>query len=303
MQHTNIIEKFYIIDEFCNCLEKNIKSHLLSKEIDKKTRNRSFKMSTSEVITILLLFHEGQYRNLKHFYLFYLKEHMQKEFPQTVSYNRFVELQQRALFPLALFVKTHCLSDCTGISFADSTSIKVCNNKRIKRNKVFKDLAEVGKSTLGWFYGFKLHLMVNDKGELLNFVITPGNYDDREPFKNKRFLEKIFGKIFADKGYIGQQLFEMLFVEGIQLITPLKKNMKGAVMSYTDKILLRKRSVIETINDELKNMCQIEHTRHRSTINFFTNLLSGLAAYTFFPKKPAIKVEFIENSNQLALFC
>lgn len=302
MQHTNIIEKFFIIDEFYQCFEKTIKPNLLQQDNAKKTRNKPSKLSQSEVILILILFHEGQYKNLKHFYLFYVCKHMREYFPNTVSYNRFVELQKKSLFALAIFVKTNCLSKCSGISFIDSTKIAVCNNKRIKRNKVFKGIAETGKSTMGWFYGFKLHLVINDKGELLNFVITQGNCDDREPLKNEAFLSKIFGKLFADKGYIGQELFENLFIEGIQLITSLKKNMKGAIMSYADKILLRKRSVIETINDELKNMCQIEHSRHRSVVNFLTNMLSGLAAYSFFPKKPAIKVEFETENQQLALF-
>ena len=302
IQRAKLVEKFYIIDEFCKNFEKTLASASLPEDTQKKKRNKPSKLSTSEVITILILFHTGNYRNLKHFYLFYVCQHMKSYFPKQVSYNRFVELQQKAMLPLAVFLKTGCLAQCTGVSFIDSTRIAVCNNKRIRRNKVFSGIAELGKSTMGWFFGFKLHLIVNDKGELVNFVITQGNVDDREPVKNENFTKNVFGKLFADKGYIGQGLFEMLFLNGIQLITKLKKNMKGAVMSYNDAIMLRKRSVIETINDELKNICQIEHSRHRSFANFITNMLSGLIAYSFFPKKPSIKVEFEENSSQLALF-
>lgn len=172
-----------------------------------------------------------------------------------------------------------------------------CNNKRIQRNKVFKGIAAVGKSTMGWFFGFKLHLIVTDRGELVNFVITQGNVDDREPIKDENFTRNVFGKLFADKGYIGKELFEMLFINGIQLITRLKKNMKGAMMSFADAILLRKRSIIETINDELKNICQIEHSRHRCFTNFITNMISGLIAYSFFPKKPSIKGGFYKLNN------
>lgn len=301
-QQANLMEIFYIIDEFCKSFDQTIKKHSLSADANKKTRNKKSKLSPSEVITILVLFHTGGYRNLKHFYLFYVSKHMNKEFPAQVSYNRFVELQKKAMLPMAMFLKTCCMAECTGISFIDSTKIAVCKNKRIKRNKVFQGIATVGKSTMGWFYGFKLHLIINDKGELLNFVITQGDVDDRAPLKNKNFTQKIFGKLFADKGYIGQTLFEMLFVNGIQLVTRLKKNMKGALMSYADAILLRKRSVIETVNDELKNICQVEHSRHRSLENFITNMISGLIAYSFFPKKPSIKVEFEEKSSQLALF-
>jgi hypothetical protein len=145
-------------------------------------------------------------------------------------------------------------------------------------------------------------LEINDKGEILNFVITPGNVDDREPLKNSDFLKKIFGKLYAGKGYIGQKLFEQLFVDGIQLITGLKRNMKNCLMSINDKILLRKRSIIETINDELKNICQIEHSRHRSFGNFLTNLISGLLTYSFLPKKPSIKYDVEPIFGQLALF-
>ena len=155
---------------------------------------------------------------------------------------------------------------------------------------------------MGYFFGFKLHLVINDKGEILNFVITPGNVDDLELLKIRDFLKKIFGKLFAVKGYIGQELFIHLFINGIQLITGLKRNMKNCLMSINDKILLRKRSIIETINDELKNICQIEHSRHRSFGNFLTNLISGLLAYSFLPKKPSIKYDVEPTYGQLALF-
>ena len=97
---------------------------------------------------------------------------------------------------------------------------------------------------MGYFFGFKLHLVINEKGELLNFVITPGNVDDREPLKNKRFIAKLKGKLFGDKGYISAKLTELLFVDGIQLITNIKKNMKNCLMQMSDKILLRKRTYL-----------------------------------------------------------
>ena len=154
---------------------------------------------------------------------------------------------------------------------------------------------------MGYFYGFKLHLIVNDKGEILNFVITQANVDDREPLKNERFIESIKGKLYGDKGYLSKELTNILFVDGLHLITNIRNNMKNSLMELKDKIMLRKRSVIETINDELKNMCQVEHSRHRSFGNFITNILSGLIAYSFFPKKPAIKYETLK-SDQIALF-
>jgi hypothetical protein len=166
---------------------------------------------------------------------------------------------------------------------------------------VFDGIAQRGKSTMGYFFGFKLHFIINDKGEILNFVITPGNTDDREPLKDKKFIEKLKGKLYADKGYVSQKLTEVLFIDGLHLITHIRNNMKNVLMEMKDKILLRKRSVIETINDELKNICSIEHSRHRSFENFITNLISGLIAYCFFPKKPAIKYDVVDT-DQLALF-
>jgi len=291
-----ITEIFYMVDEFCIEFEKSIQNHLLGNK-----PKRTPKMTCSEVITIMIMFHAGGFRNIKHFYLFYILEHKADLFPDTVSYNRFVELMQAATLPMTLFLKICCLGEGTGISFIDSTPIRVCKNKRIKRNKVFKGLAQVGKSTMGYFFGFKLHLVINEKGELLNFVITPGNVDDREPLKNQAFIKALKGKLYADKGYISQELTHMLFLDGLHLITSIRNNMKNTLMELKDKILLRKRSIIETVNDELKNICQVEHSRHRSFSNFITNLISGLIAYSFFPKKPSIKYEPV-LTNQLAIF-
>ena len=154
---------------------------------------------------------------------------------------------------------------------------------------------------MGWFFGFKLHLICNERGELLNFMVTPGDVDDRKPLEYKRFIEMIFDKLVADKGYISKNLFQKLFVDGIQLITKLKSNMKGALMSVSDRVLLRKRAIIESVNDELKNIAQIEYSRHRSVCNFAANMLGAVAAYSYFPKKPSIQVVRVLD-NQLNLF-
>lgn len=165
---------------------------------------------------------------------------------------------------------------------------------------MFKGIAEVGKSTMGWFYGFKLHIVINDKGEVLNFAITQANVDDREPLKKEAFLKAVFGKLFADKGYISDKLTKILFVNDIHLITSIRNNMKNSLMTMNDKIMLRKRSVIETVNDELKNICQVEHSRHRSFVNFITNLVAGLIAYAFLPKKPAISYQTVFSNQSIA---
>ena len=291
-----ITEIFYLTDEFCQEFTINFQHYLIGNK-----PKRTPKMTDSEVITILIFFHLGGFRNLKHFYLFYVKKHMNNDFPHTVSYNRFVELIRKVNMPMTLFLKTCCLGDCTGISFIDSTPIRACKNKPIKCNKVFAGIATTGKSTMGWFYGFKLHLIINDKGEVLNFVITQANVDDRDPLKNQKFIDKIKGKLYADKDYVGRELTEILFLDGLHLVTSIRNNIKNVLMELKDKILLRKRSVIETVNDELKNMCQIEHSRHRSFSGFISNTISALIAYSFFPKKPAIKYQPVE-STQLSVF-
>lgn len=290
-----ITDIFFVVHEFCNEFKKTLSGHIIKNDTGKKARKRSFTLDDSEVMTILILFHGGQFRNLKHFYTQYVQTHLTSEFPKTVSYNRFVELQCKAAMPLAIFLKTSCLGKCTGISFIDSTPLRACHIRREKQNRVFKDLATKGQCSIGWFFGFKLHLIINDKGEILDFMLTQGNVDDREPLKNKSFHKKVFGKLVGDKGYISQTLFEQLFIDGIHLITKIRKNMKNSLMQIKDKILIRKRALIETVNDELKNMCQIEHTRHRGFTNFITNLLSGLIAYSFFPKKPSLNIEIIDN--------
>lgn len=292
-----VIEIYYLVDEFCKEFDQAKEGHLLTENTCKKRRNRKFKMSDSEVITILILFHLGHFRNLKHFYINYIQKHMKSDFPETVSYNRFVELQQKALMPMAVFLQVCCLGECTGISFIDSTPIRVCHIKREKQHKVFKGIAQKGKCSMGWFFGFKLHIVINDKGEILDFLFTHGNVDDREPLKSKAFHDKIFGKLVADKGYISKTLFEELFIDGIHLITKLKKNMKNSLVVMNDHILLRKRALVETVNDELKNICQVEHTRHRSFNNFLANLIAGLAAYHFLPKKPSINLEIIDQDR------
>lgn len=282
-----VTEIYFIIDEFFKEFDHLIKDYSLQDARTKK-RKRKFTMSQSEVMTILILFHSGAFKNLKSFYVFYVQKHMQKDFPETVSYNRFVELQRKVCVPLAVFVKMMCMGRCTGISFIDSTPLRSCHIKREKQHKTFKDIAQKGQCSIGWFYGFKLHLIINDRGEILDFILTPGNVDDREPLKSMDLHKRIFGKLFGDKGYISKDLFEQLFIDGVHLVTRLRKNMKNALMLLHDRIMLRKRALIESVNDELKNMCQIEHTRHRCFDNFIINILSALAAYSFFDKKPSI---------------
>ena len=203
---------------------------------------------------------------------------------------------------MAIFIKKVLLGKCTGISFVDSTPLRVCRNQRIRIHKTFKGIAQKGKCSNGMVLRMQATFDMQ-REELLNFMIMSGDVDDRKPLEYKAFVDLIYGKLVGDKGYISKNLFEKLFVDGIQLITKLKNNMKGAMMSVSDKLLLRKRAIIETVNDELKNIAQVEHSRHRCFDNFMVNLLGALSAYCFFPKKPTIRVEPVDcmNDRQLTL--
>lgn len=295
-----VTELFCMADDFCKFFDAMMKKYTLKSD-NKRAYHRDSTMSKSEIMLIMILFHDSGYRCLKHFYVEKVCKHLRHLFPKVVSYNRFVELEKQVAVPLALFIKKVLLGKCTGISFVDSTPLRVCRNQRIHIHKVFKGIAQRGKCSMGWFFGFKLHLICNEKGEVLNFIITPGDVDDRKPLEYKAFVEFIYGKLVGDKGYIGKNLFQRLFVDGIQLITKLKSNMKGALMSVSDKLLLRKRAIIEIVNDELKNIAQVEHSRHRSFENFIVNMLGAIAAYCVFPKKPCIHVQRTLDT-QLALF-
>jgi hypothetical protein len=276
---------FCSVDDFCQSFELEwMKQHLPSGE---NTRNRATRLSLAEIITIVVSFHGSGFRHFKAYYDFLLR-YRRCDYPTMVGYHRFVELMPRCLIPLCVYLNTR-RGQSTGFQFIDSTTIAVCKTKRISRNKVFAEVAKIGKSSMGWFFGFKLHIIVNEIGELLAFKVTTGNIDDRIPVVD--LTEHITGKLFGDKGYISQDLFERLLKEGVQLITHLKKKMKNKLMPLIDKLLLRKRSLIETINDQLKNICQIEHSRHRSIFNFMVNLVAGLIAYTHMEKKPRINFD------------
>jgi len=295
-----IIEIFVKVDDFCKEFDVSIKKHRFEAH-GCRVRNREASLSDSEIITILIAFHSGHFTNLKHFYLGHICPYYKDYFPGLVSYNRFVELQQRVAVPMMLFLKTHCLGASRGINFIDSTHIKVCHNRRIHQHRVFVRVAERGQCSIGWFYGFKLHLIINDKGEILSFYLTKGNVDDRNVKLMTSMTQDIFGKLFGDKGYISKALAELLWGNGIQMITKPRKNMKDFNISQADKILLRKRAIIESVNDELKNICKLQHTRHRSINNFLMNTMGALCAYHFFPKKPSLNIVFEKDDNQLLL--
>jgi hypothetical protein len=239
----NLLELYCHVDEFVKAFMPEWNKHLL--EEGKKKRNRASRLSTSEIITILIHFHRSHYRNFKAYYLLHVSHYLRAEFPDLLSYKRFVALIPTVFAPLCAYLQSRrATSD--GIAFIDSTPIIVCHPKRINSHKVFKGVAEIGKTTKGWFYGFKLHLICNHRGELISCHITPGNIDDRNPVPE--MTKDLFGKLFGDKGYISKKIFNELFARGLQLITGIRGNMKNKLMPLFDKLILRKRPMIESLN-------------------------------------------------------
>jgi len=291
----NLTELYCDVDDFWKSFKQEWDKHLIDSGSSK--RGPASELSISEMMTIIILFHQSNYRTFKHFYV-HICCSFQKEFPKLISYSRFVNLMKGLFIPLFAYLLQK-KGAVTGIAFVDSTSIKVCHNKRIQRNKVFKKLAKRGKTTSGWFYGFKLHLIINDKGEILAFQLTPGNVSDVSMVET--LSKGIFGKLFGDKGYISSDLGKNLLKRGLELFTSIRANMKEKLMSLQDKILLRKRSLIETVNDQLKNISQVEHTRHRGVGNFLVNMLAGIAAYCLQPKKPSLNLTGEETGLAIAV--
>jgi len=284
----NLTVLFCLVDDFCKEFMPYWEKMMLQSSIKKRIRNSQ--ISPSEIMAIYIHFHQSHYRDFKNYYLNYVCKYLSKTFPHLVSYSRFVVLIKSVLVPLYFFLQSFS-GEKTGIYFVDSTLIKSCHIKREKQHRVFRGIAQKAKSTVGWFFGFKLHLVINDKGELMAFQLTAGNVDDRKPVPN--LVKTLIGKLVGDKGYISQKLFDALLQHGLQLVTKIKKNMKNRLLTLWDKFLLRKRAVIESVNDQLKNISQIEHSRHRSIWNFLANILAALIAYMLQPKKPSIKLEMV----------
>lgn len=276
-----LVDIFCHIDDFCKILEKETNKKLIGNE---KKAGRKARLSMSEVLTIIIYYQMSGFKNFKIYYLWHVQMHMKNDF-KLVSYNRFVELMQDALLPLMFYFKVFGTKDCTGISIIDSIPIKVCHIRRASSNKVFKNLAKKGKTSVGWFFGFKIHFIINQYGEIIDLYITPGNVADNNIDVINKITENIFGKLIGDKGYIG--LFKSLYEKGIFLIHKIRSNMKNRLMEMFDKLLLTKRGTIESVINLLKNTFNIEHTRHRSPVNFLVNIFGGLFAYNLKPEKPS----------------
>jgi hypothetical protein len=284
----DITDLFVFIDDFCKATDFYINSHLFDNNLKLIKPTRVLQMTNQEIVTIVLLYQQSPCKNFKYFYNSYLQLY-KNEFPNMVTYERFVAIKPRILMYLQMLLNwIMSLSKKTGISFIDATSINVCHNKRIRSNKVFEGFAELGKTTKGWFYGFKLHIVINELGQIHSAKLTEGNVDDRVPVP--KLVSHLTGLLFGDKGYIKSELFNSLYSKDLKLVTGIKKTMKNMPMNLFEKQMLKKRSIIETVFDYLKNKFEMEHTRHRSVWNFLVHIMATLVAYSMKTTKPKVKM-------------
>ena len=285
---------FCQVDDFC----KELNRYAMGKFLPSPTTRRGPEccLSDSEIMTILILFQSSCWRNFKNFYLYFLCTYYKTAFPNLPSYNRFIEIMSRVIFHLILFSQMHA-GKRTGIYYIDSTCLPVCHLKRSKRHKTFEEIAQYGRTSVGWFFGLKLHIVINDRGELMAFKITSGKQNDAKA--GESIMQTLQGLMFGDKGYIGKELFSRLLEKGLKLITRVRKNMKEQVHSPFEKQLLDKRGIIETVINHFKHHYHIWHTRHRSPLNAMTHLMAGIAAYVIEPLKISA-IKLLASNNYLA---
>lgn len=285
---------FCQIDDFCKEYENHLGQNLIGNT--PVSGSGEGVLSLSEIMTILMLYHLLNLRTFKYHYDF-VSTYLRRYFPDLVSYNRFVELTKRAFVPMSLFTVMNT-GKRTGVYYIDATKLEACHYKRSGKNKVFKNMADYGCTSIGKFFGMKLHLVINDQGELIAFKLTSGNVHDIKAVET--ISKDLHGMMFGDKGYVGKKVAETLLERGLKLITKVRNNMKKPLLSKLDKQLLRQRGIIETVIDHLKNHLNIWHSRYRSVINAMTHLVTALACYCIEPMKiSAIKAlaDFSENSK------
>ena len=267
-----IITLYYLIDNFCKEYKKWEKHKLIATG---KTRDRDSELGLSELLTIVLYFYLSPCQDFKNYYLYHLPTKYPKHF-KLLSYNRIIQLWPRLILPLVIMVH-YLRGEATGIYYIDSTKLQICHNKRTNRNRVFGRIAKIGKSSYGWFMGFKLHLIINNKGQPIAVKITKGNRSDLSVAAS--LAKDLEGKMFGDKGYVSKNLFEELFVQGLRIFTNIRKDMKNHLLELEDKVLLRKRLLIESVFNVLKNSMKLEHTRHRSPVNFVVHVFACIASF------------------------
>jgi len=291
---TDLVSIFCEIDDFCKDFEKQYEKRMLSSGSGK--RKRELIMNMSEVMTISIWYHFSGYATFKDYYTKHVSVYMRSEF-NVVSYTRFIELRKRVLMPLLVYLVTRKLNNCTGVSFIDSFRLEACNIRRASSHKTLKLIAKKGKTGEGWFFGTKVHLIINPHGEIVSFYISSGNVADNNHDLIFTITKQIYGKLFGDRGYLLRpDIFEKLYQSGVHMITKIKSNMKNKLMHTTDKLMLKGRGIIESVGNILKNTLHLEHSRHRSISGFLLHVISSLTAYQIRDKKPSLSLNLPINS-------
>jgi hypothetical protein len=282
-----VIQIFCELDDFVESVEKFFSHKLIGSSSSHAVNTPG--ISLSEMMCIEILYHHSGYKCFQYYYEQLVEGGPLKEyFPSAPSYNRFVQLKPRMLQWIILYLNCCRLGWLCGLYYADSTSIAVCHNRRIHSNKVFYSKAQRGKTSTGWFYGFKVFLVVNAFGEIIRVMLTAANVADNNHKQLIKLFDKLNGWLFADKGFISSSVAEELINKGLHLITGIRSNMKNKLMNYQQKLLLKKRGMIESVNDILKTVCDLEHTRHRSPVNALINIYAAICDYTFLERLPNI---------------
>lgn len=283
---------YYLVSNFCKIYVEWEKHRFLPTD---KKRQRDGCLSLCELMTIVLYFYLSPCKDFKSYYLFHLS-YKYKGYFNLPTYIRIIQLWPRLVLPLVLMMQ-FLKGESTGIYFIDSTKLSICHAKRTGSNRVFGKIAKIGMSSYGWFLGFKLHLIINNKGGIMAIKITKGNAHDLSAVE--LMTKGLQGKIFGDKAYISKDMFNKLYSRNLRLCTGIRKDMKNYLFDLEDKMLLRKRSMIESVFNVLKNHMCLEHTRHRSPINFLVHVLACVSAYSI--KKSAIKLDsFAANLESLS---
>lgn len=284
-----LIELFCELDDFCLLYEQKAATHQLCATTLTRCPTRKPAISLSEMMTIEITYHQSGYKCFEYFYRHAVQNGaLHSCFPHAPSYNRFIELKPRMLTALFCYLHLCRLGRLMGLYYADSTALKACHNRRIHQHQVMAGLAQRGQSSTGWFYGCKLFLVINANGEIVQAFVAPGNTSDNAAATLRKLLKGLSGQVYGDKGFINQKVFDELLAAGLKLVTTIRSNMKNKLMVLKEKLLLKKRGIIESVIDILKSVCDLEHTRHRSAVNMMVNTYAALCAYSTLDRKPGI---------------
>ena len=279
-----LVEDFCQFDDFCQAFYPHWSARLLRQGAQPaKKRGPQAGLADSEIMTILVLYHSSRFKNFKAFYEGIVLALLRPAFPKAPCYARFIALTHHVWVPLTVFLLTR-MGRQTGIYYIDSTPLAVCHNRRIGRHKVFADLAARGKTSIDWFFGFKLHLVFNHERQIVALKLTSGNVNDTTPVLD--LTHDLIGKLFGDKGYVGKDLAQKLLRRSLVLMTRVRRNMKRLPVSFLDKALLNGRNIVETIIGHIKEFSSLRLPKHRSVFNAFTHIIATLVAYQINPLPP-----------------